>query len=272
MLESQPSLRTADAPELGIRRFHSTGEDLPPEVAALGPPQYVPLPWYMESIFHESSWPLFLWGSIGLGLVLLLGPFALVAVQNPQNNAGYFLTSLAGVVVVLLPAFIRAQQKQPRPVKYFVYPNVFVLADKGEYTVIPWDAIEEWHAWDTSIVTADGQRFALSEAVGNLSSIIAKIEESTSRRLLPAALEQLRSAGAFTSGPFTVSLCAIAHEGRTVRWDDIARFVFLLRTQAYEVRKHGELLPYRFGLRGVPNHWILMAVLGRACPPHLRQS
>jgi hypothetical protein len=272
MLDSQSPVREAETPELGIQRFHASGDDLPPEVAALGPPQCVPLPWYMESIFHESNWPTFLWGSVGLGLALLLGPFALLVVQNPQNNAGYFLTSLAGCAVLLLPAFIRVQQKQPRPVKYFVYPDVFVLADKGEYTVIPWDAIQEWHAWDSSIVTADGQRSVLSEAVGNLSAIIGKIEASTSRRLLPTALEQLRSAGAYTSGPFTVSLTAIAYEGRTVRWDDIARFVFLLRTQAYEVRKHGELMPYRFGLRGVPNHWILMSVIGQACPPHLRQG
>lgn len=269
MPDSQPALQVGTDPVGGVRRFRASGEGLPPEVAALGPPVHVPRPWYAEGIFNEQNWPLFLWSCVGLGLVLLLGPFAVLASRPPENNAGLFVTSIVGLLVLFFPLFIRLQQKQPRSGEYLIYRDVLVLAEKGEYTLIPWDAIAEWYTEGNRLVTADGQSFVLCWSVGNLRGIIDRIMASISRRMLPAALEQLRAGGEVTFGPFTVSLTTLAYNAYTVRWDDMTWLAFLPRYGLYQIRTRGRLLPYLFSVHSVPNCCLLMEVIRQASPPHL---
>ncbi len=98
--------------------------------------------------------------------------------------------------------------------------------------VVPWGDVAEvfvarrsirrWKQDRCVLVTTDGQRVALTDRLRGIAQICSSVEEETVRRLVPGALEGLRTGRTATFGPFEVTKAGLVHASKVLEWKDVA--------------------------------------------------
>jgi hypothetical protein len=251
---------------VAVQRYRGTATEPPPEVAALGSPEYV-LSLSPIYTFPTENWAAF----VAAGLAIFFGAAVLTVALGPHVNAATFLLAISGLLVAFVPALAYAKRPQSVP-GYAVYAKVLVITEGQDFTVIPWDAIEEWSAFGGSFKTADGQSFVLSPHVSGWSAIIGKVYESLTARKMPAMLETLRRGESVTFGDITISAETLRYGSQTIRWEDVTSFVYVINRGLYRIHQHGALLPNLLFTGTIPNGWLLHAAIAAACPDRLKIS
>jgi hypothetical protein len=250
----------------GAQLYRSFPGKTPPEVRALGEPERVHPPEWFATLVRQYA-PL----SVLPGVLMCLGLFGLLAAPDMPDNP--FLSGLVfagigvGLCFVVLPFF---------PVKLqtcAVCRDALVLIEDDDFTVIPWDTITQLNA-PRSLVTADGQSFALSSNVEGLGTLHETVLSRVAERLLPPMLATLRAGGSVAFGPFRVSGTGIGCEGRMLPWGEVGKMNIPAnpgRALSYLfVWKRGCVWPSCHGdLRGLPNGWLFLEVVRRVCPKRL---
>jgi hypothetical protein len=203
--------------------------------------------------------------------LMCLGLFGLLVAlgmpDNPLLSGFVFAGIAAGLCFAVWPFF---------PVKLLTYAvcrDALVLIEDDDFTVIPWDAITQLNA-PRSLVTADGQSFALSSNVEGLGTLHETVLSRVAERLLPPVLATLREGGPVAFGPFRVSRTGIGHEGRMLSWNEVGKMNIPAdpgRALNYLfVWKRGCVWPSCHGdLGGIPNGWLFLEVVRRVCPKRL---
>jgi hypothetical protein len=231
-----------------VKRVRGTPEALPPEVTALGEPEFL----------HFLN-------------------------NNP-------LGSLAG----------QAPMPRPDQSRYISYPEALVLYEKGEFTIIPWEAIAEFQP-SRGFITADGQKFAVDRAVTNWSALHQRLEREIKERVLPAAWRTIQDGGSVVFRPFTqpwnatvdrilsypdppllapltIRDAGISHASKTLRWTDMAgptivvkktRVGLVIRKVLVIQAQRGILDWCRIDVGTIPNGDVLLEIVRRVSPAHL---
>jgi hypothetical protein len=256
--------------------YRAPAGTIPPEIEALGPPDSIHKPGWVYTIGKEKPVPVVLAGVLVLGLALSL--FAVLPLAgNAILASGVALVGLVGLGLVALP-FMTFDYAQT----YVVYPDALVVIEGDSFIVIRWDAIVELNAPRT-VVTADGQKFGLAtmNEVKDLGRLYERVREEIAQRLLPPALAELDAGGTLAFGPFTVSRYAIGCNGTELPWERVAKLNILANVSpwggAASIRQFTVTEPgLRFGptfredLNRIPNDWLFLEIVRRACPPRLQ--
>jgi hypothetical protein len=265
----QPPARLPDVIPVrpgGAQLYRSFPGKTPPEVRALGEPERVHPPGWFATLVRQYA-PL----SVLLGVLMCLGLFGLLAAPDMPDNPllpGLVFAGIGvGLCFVVLPCL---------PVKlqtYAVCRDALVLIEDDDFIVIPWDAITQLNA-PRSLVTADGQSFALSSSAEGLGTLHETVLSRVAERLLPPMLATLREGGTVAFGPFRVSGAGVGYEGRMLSWNEIGKMNIPAdpgRALSHLfVWKRGCVWPSCHGdLRGLPNGWLFLEVVRRVCPKRL---
>jgi hypothetical protein len=120
------------------------------------------------------------------------------------------------------------------------------------------------------VITSNGRRVALTDQLRCIGKICTRIEEETTRRLLPATLGRLEAGGTATFGPFRVTQGSLAYQTEPLEWKDVGDVLIAKGLFVVGDAKHGiSVMPKRDGViawakvrtREIPNVAVLTALI-----------
>lgn len=262
---AEPAMAGAPGEAGAVRRYRSTNGELPPEVAALGTPDSVhrPGPWLRLA---RSQPALFVVGGLALAAASV---WFVASVELPSGPLAvlYWLPLIVSLFVAVMP-FLAGQLHT-----FYVFPDALVVASEAEYVVIPWEAVEQLNS-PRLVVTSDGGMFMLEATAEDLGRLYAVVQVRLAARLLPPAFAALGRGEEVEVGPVRLSTEAIRYEGKTLPWARVGKMQIAanvgLATRTLQLWERGSWSPAcQINLNAVPNDWLLVELVKRACPPHL---
>lgn len=248
---------------MAVQALPLVGNAPPKEIAALGRAEVVAAPSPIFTI--PVGQPLVL---LGVGGVIFVSGLVLAAALPMRFLFVPITVACAGAAVAASPWLLRALMPQTPPT-YTCYRTTLVIQEADRAVLVPWSDILEWLATDSSFATVD-QRFRLSPFVSNRSPVIGRLHDALITNQLPPALAQLEAGSVVHFGEFAVSRTSLDYRGDSIPWEKVSGIIFNVTQQAYVLTIKGSLMPRSLPITGTPNHWVLMAVISRACPKHLK--